>query len=154
MVKTAVGLFKNADVAEEVVRDLESKGFPRMELRTLDEPLDFGSRGAMSIPRIDFEVQVFRELKRIGATQQEAQAYVDGLRRGGALVFATDSDEKAVDAAAGIMNQHGALEVEETRGAEPELPDAERERPVARRDSSVLGGRMQQPGGAARYFVW
>jgi hypothetical protein len=40
----------------------------------------------MSFPRLEFEVDLTRELTRIGATQAEAQAYVEGLRRGGALV--------------------------------------------------------------------
>ena len=75
----------------------------------------------MSFPRLDFEVDLVRELTRIGATKAESQAYVEGLRRGGALVFATGSDEK-VEAAADIMNRHGAVEVDETSGPEPQLP--------------------------------
>lgn len=47
----------------------------------------------MSFPRLDFETELIRELTKIGATKAEAQAYVEGLRRGGALVFATGSDE-------------------------------------------------------------
>jgi hypothetical protein len=38
MPKTAVGLFKNPDVVYEVVRDSESVGFRRNEVRTLGEP--------------------------------------------------------------------------------------------------------------------
>ena len=74
----------------------------------------------MSFPRLDFEVDALRELTRIGATQAEAQPYVQGLRRGGALVFATGSDEK-VDAAADLMNRRGAVEIEEINGLEPQL---------------------------------
>ena len=65
----------------------------------MKEPASFDVTGVMSFPRIDFEVDLSRELARIGATIPEAQAYVEGLRRGGALAFATGSDEK-VDAAA------------------------------------------------------
>ena len=69
----------------------------------------------MSFPRLDFEADLIRELARIGATKAESQVYVEGLRRGGALVFATGSDEK-VQAAADIMNRHGAVEMEEASG--------------------------------------
>jgi len=155
MARTAVGLFKSAEVAESVLRDIEAKGFPRTEVRTLDEPLDFGQHGVLSIPRIDFEVQVFRELTRMGATEAQADAYVDGLRRGGVLVFATGSDQQRVDDAAAIMNQHGALEVEETRAEEsPELASAAAASFASPRSDVVLAGRIRQTPGNAKYFVW
>jgi hypothetical protein len=55
MPKTAVGLFKSPGVPDEVVRDIESIGFSRNEVRTLDEPPEFGLSEVMSIPRIDFD---------------------------------------------------------------------------------------------------
>ena len=97
-----------------VVREIEALGFPRKEVRTLTEPANFEVTGVMSFPRLDFEVDLARELTRIGATKAESQAYVEGLRRGGALVFATGSDEK-VEAAADVMNRHGAVEIEESQ---------------------------------------
>jgi hypothetical protein len=151
MPKTAVGLFKTSKAADEAVRDIEAIGFPRNEVRTLDEPVDFGLKGVTSIARIDFEVELFRELARIGAGKQEIEAYIDGLRHGGVLVFATGSDDK-VDSAAAIMNRHGAVATEETRGAEPHLPD-EPERAAPAREGPVQTGRIRQPGGGA-LFVW
>jgi hypothetical protein len=118
MPKTVVGLFENPGVVEEVVREIEALGFPRNEVRTLDEPANFGTTGVMGFPRLEFEVDVIRELTRIGATKAEAQAYVEGLQRGGALVFATGSDEK-VEAAADEMNRRGAREIEQASGPEP-----------------------------------
>jgi hypothetical protein len=76
MPMTAVGLFKNSDVAEQVVCDIESVGFRRNKIRTLGEPLDFGLAGVTSIPEVDFEVELFRELTKIGATKQQAEAYI------------------------------------------------------------------------------
>jgi hypothetical protein len=67
MPKTAVGLFRNRSVVDEVVREIESVGFPRNEIRTLGEPLDLGVAGVMSVSRIDFEVDLFRELTKMGA---------------------------------------------------------------------------------------
>lgn len=152
MPNTAVGLFENADLVDDVVGEIEGLGFPRKEVRTLDEPATFEVTGVMSFPRLDFEVESMRELMRIGATRAEAQAYIGGLRRGGALVLATGSDEK-VKAVAETMNRHGAVQIEETTGAEPELPGFVGER-MAAPQGSVLAGRIRQPGGGACLFVW
>ena len=153
MPKTAVGLFENPRLVDEVVSEIETLGFPRKEVRTLEEPATFEVTGVMSFPRLDFEVELGRELTRIGATKAEAQAYVKGLRRGGALVFATGSDER-VDAAAEIMNQHGAVEIEESSGPEPQLPGVVRENMTPIRDHPVLAGRIREPGSGAAFFVW
>ena len=152
MTKTAVGLFQNPAIVDEVVREIEALGFPRQEVRTLKEPSSFGTTGVMSFPRLDFEVDLTRELTRIGA-KVEAQSYVEGLRRGGALVFATGSDDK-VELAADIMNRHGALETKETSGPEPQLPGVSRENLTPLRDGSVLAGRIRESGGGASFFVW
>jgi len=153
MPKTAVGLFEKPGLVEDVVRDIEALGFPRKEVRTLIEPAAFEVTGVMSFPRLDFEVELSRELARIGATKAESQVYVGGLRRGGALVFATGADEM-VDAAADIMNRHGAAEIEEPRGREPDLPRVVRASMTPVRDSSVLAGRIREPGSGAAFFVW
>jgi hypothetical protein len=153
MPKTAVGLFKNPAIVDEVVREIEALGFPRQEVRALEEPSTFGATGVMSFPRVDFEIDVVRELTRIGATQGEAEAYVEGLRHGGALVFATGGDER-VDTAAEIMNRKGAVEIEETSGPEPVLPGVKRGGMTPIRDSPVQAGRVLQPGSGACFFVW
>lgn len=153
MPKTAVGLFQNRNLVDEVVREIEANGFPRKEVRALTEPATFDITGVMSFPRLDFEVDLTRELTRIGATKAESQAYVDGLRHGGALVFATGSDER-VETAADIMNRHGAVEVEETSGPEPQLPGVARGGMPSMRDNPVQAGRIREPGGGASFFVW
>jgi hypothetical protein len=153
MPKTAVGLFVNPDSVNDVVRDIEVIGFPRREVRSLEEPTSFDVTGVMSFPRLDFEVDLGRELNKIGATKAETTRYVEGLRRGGALVFATGSDEKA-DAAADIMNRHGAVEVEEGSGPELYLPSGAGDNMTPMRDSAIQGGRVRQSGGSATCFVW
>jgi hypothetical protein len=153
MPKTAVGLFQNRNLVDEVVREIEANGFPRKEVRALTEPATFEITGVMSFPRLDFEVDLTRELTRIGATKAESQAYVDGLRHGGALVFATGSDER-VETAAAIMNRHGAVEVEETSGPEPQLPGVARGGMSSMSDNPVQTGRIRESGGGASFFVW
>jgi hypothetical protein len=153
MPKTTVGLFENPGVIDDVVREIEALGLPRNEVRVIDEPATFEVSGVMSFARLDFEVELARELTRIGATKSEAQAYVEGLRHGGALVFATGSDDK-VDRAADIMNRRGAVEIEETSGPEPHLPSVSHETATPMFQSSVMTGRIRQPGGGACMFVW
>ena len=151
MPKTAVGLFENADLLDAVVLEIEAAGIPRSEVRTTKEPLSFEVTGVMSFPRLDFEVELLRELTRIGATEAEAQVYLDGVRRGGALVVATGLDDK-VDTAADIMRRHGAAEIETGTGPEPQLPRAIREGMSPQRDQSVMTGRIRQAAGG--FFVW
>ena len=153
MSKTAVGLFENSGLANQVARDLEASGFPRIDIRILGESLDMAGSGVMSIPNIDFEVSLNRDLRTIGATEPEAEAYVQGVRRGGVLVFASGSDEK-IDTAAEIMNRHSPVEVEELTGGEPDLSSTTGENVTPTQTRSVQTGRVRQSGGGARVFVW
>jgi hypothetical protein len=153
MPNTTVGLFENPSVVPGVVREIEALGVPRKEVRVLDEPSTFEVTGIMSFGRLEFEVDLNRELARIGATTPEAQAYVEGLQRGGELVFATGSAEQ-VEKAAAIMNRHGAVEIEEMSGPEPHLPRANHEKTMATSETSVLTGRIRQADGGACIFVW
>ncbi len=153
MPKTAVGLFENTAAVEGVVSEIEGLGFPRQEVRTLEEPGDFEVAGVMSFPRLDFEVELRRELARIGATEAETQIFVDGLRSGGSLVLATGLDEQ-VDAAAAVMNRRGAKGVEESSGPEPHLPEPTGERSAQARNSPVLAKGVRQPGDGVYVFTW
>lgn len=153
MPKTAVGLFEDPGLVDGVVREIEALGFPRKEVRTLAQPVDFEITGVMSFPDLDFEVDLARELARIGASKVESEIYIEGLRRGGALVFATGSDEN-VDAAAGLMNRRGAAEVEETRGAEPQMPRAIGAGVASMPGPLTQAGRIREPGDGACVFVW
>ena len=80
MVRAAVGLFENSGLVDEIVHDLEASGFPRDGIRVLSEPRDIAGSGMMSTPHTDFEVDLVRELRTIGAGEADAQAYVEGVR--------------------------------------------------------------------------
>ena len=160
MSKTAVGLFEDPGVADQVVHDLDAGGFPRSEIRLLKEPLDMAVTGVTSIPHTDFEVGLDRELKAIGASEGEASAYVQEVRRGGALVFATGTNVE-VDNAAEIMNRHGAIKVEELIGREPSGSRMTGQSLPLSRDANMPSvhdatqtGRIRQSGGGVRMFVW
>ena len=154
MPKTVVGLFENPQLVDDAVREIEALGFPRQEVRTMTEPASFDVTGVMSFPRVDFEVELSRELARIGATIPETKAYVEGLRRGGALAFATGPDEK-VYAAGNVMDRHGAVDVEQITGPEPVLASVGHHvGTTPKHESSVMAGRIRQSSGGACFFVW
>ena len=153
MAKTAVGLFENSELADEVVRDLKATGFLRKDIRILKEPLEMAGSGLMSTPHTDFEVALTRDLTAFGVLEGDAEAYVQGVRRGGVMVFATGLGKKA-DTATEIMNRHGAVELEEISALRPELPSADHGEQPPVHDLSVQTGRFRSPGSGARLFVW
>jgi hypothetical protein len=141
MAKTAVGLFENSGLVDAVVRDLESNGILRKDIRVLSEPLEIAGEGVLSTPRTDFEVDLTHDLMAFGVAEAEAEAYVEGVRRGGVLVFATG--QKA-EVAADIMNRHGAVGTENVSGEESALPNIDHD-PSGQNAGSISGARM---------FVW
>ena len=153
--KTAVGLFDNPKLVNQIIGEVEAIGLPRNHIRALGEPLDFAVTGITEIAHIEFELELMRELRRIGTTKAEAETYIRGLRHGKVLVFATgpDNDDK-VDAAAEIMNRRGAVEIEEVRGPAPHLPSMIRQGSMAIAEPDIQSGRIRQAGGGACCFVW
>jgi hypothetical protein len=153
MARTAVGLFENRGSVDAVVRELEAGGFPEKDVRVLSEAWDMADNGLLSIPHTDFEVGLMRELKGMGAAEVDAAAYVEGVRHGGVMVFATSSGEWA-DAAVAIMNRHCAAELEELNASHPHLAEKGHDHTAASRDSAVAAGMFRSPGSGARLFVW
>jgi hypothetical protein len=153
MAKTAVGLFENSGLADEVVRDLEATGFPKNDVRVLGESREMAGSGLMSTPHTDFEMALIRDLTAFGVIETDAEDYVQGVRRGGVMVFATGSGDKT-EAATEIMNRHGAVEVEKIIASRPELPSADSGEALPGREQSVQIGRDRSSGSGARLFVW
>ncbi|HZD47668.1 MAG TPA: hypothetical protein VE178_02880, partial [Silvibacterium sp.] len=108
--------------------------------------------GVLSTPEIDFCAELVRDLKAMGATGPEAQAYVQGVRNGGVLVFATGSIE-LVEKSAEIMNLHQAANVEELTGAETVLACVAHESAIPVHGYSAQA-RVRHAGGGVRMFVW
>jgi hypothetical protein len=153
MSKTAIGLFENPARANEAVSALTASGFPRKEIRVLGEPRDLPVDGVLGTPRTDFEVSLDRELRTFGATADEANAYMEGVRRGGTLVFATGNNED-VDQAVDIMNSRGARKIEEFLGLVPAVATQVAGVTMPGEGESPQSGRVRQEGGGARLFVW
>jgi hypothetical protein len=152
MPKTAVGLFHDIKQAERVIREIEDIGFRRNHVQLSGEPLDLGKGGVTTIPGIEFEVPLTRELMRIGATKPEADAYVDGVRHNEVLVCATGPSDRA-DAAVKIMKRSYAISSQKLRSAEPGLPSANLEiTPLP--GTSAHPGRVRSLDGNATVFTW
>jgi hypothetical protein len=109
----------------------------------------------MSTPHTDFEVELVRQLTRMGVERSEAIAYREGVPSGGVLLIATGPDSQ-VDAAAEAMNREGADRVEKGRGAGAFESAAQHEgtAEVSVNDDTVQAGRVRYGSGGARVFVW
>ncbi len=153
--KTVVGVFRNSGSVDDVVRKIAVLGFPRNEIRILQEPERFEISGSMNFPRLDFEVELAESLLGIGVPQGETEACIQELRRGGALVFATGSDRKA-DAAAEVMKRNGALDIAKGSGPEPYLPHVLRgvRKTLTHGDPDPGGQSGRIPPGGSGYFSW
>lgn len=152
MARAVVGLFLDRRAADDVIRELEGGGFARQDIRVVGEALGMTEPGAMSIAHTDFEVDMIRVLRSIGASEGDAECYVEGLRRGGAVVFAAAPDQKA-DKAIEIMNRHNPAEVEELAATAPHL-SSEHRAMFHNHAATTQSGRVRSSSGGARLFVW
>ena len=154
MTHTAVGLFKNSSFAAEVVKELRAAGVADSNLRTCAEPRYMHVSGVLSTPEIDFCAELMQDLRAMGAMEDEAQAYVRGVRAGEVLVFVTGPVEQ-VEKAVEIMNARQGANVEELAGAGAAVLHAvAHESAIPAHDFSVQAGRVRHAGSGARIFVW
>src|SRR4051812_637200 len=98
-----VGLVKDAHQARGLVRALEDDGFE------LDD--------------LDVSAVLLTELLSRGVPQEEAQAYAEGARRGGMLVFVRAEDDDEALEAAEAMAEHGAVDIDACATAWQSQPD-------------------------------
>jgi len=68
MARTVVGMFLDQPEADDVVRELEAGGFAQQDIRVVGEALGLSGPGAMSIAHTEFEVDMIRVLRSIGAS--------------------------------------------------------------------------------------
>jgi uncharacterized protein (TIGR02271 family) len=121
MVNTVVGLLDDRAEAEEVVEDLISEGFDRDDIHVVANEREFVS-GTTLGPGKEKEsgfhnlmVKLgFLEDRReeLGLPAEDVGYYSEGVRRGGVLVT-IDTDESEVDRAIDILEEHGAVNIEE-----------------------------------------
>ena len=110
MAKTLVGLYDDRPTAHQVLTDLEALGFGT-------DHLQFASQEQGD--RTDYDVDGGAdpdELARMGVPATDADAYAEGVRRGGSLVVARVHDSN-VEQAADAMARHNPVPMDERRKA-------------------------------------
>jgi len=152
MADTAVGLFRDTAVADAVVGALRADDFPLTGIRTVGKPAVATVDSPISTPALDFAVALKRDLRSMGASEYECEAYLDGLQHGNVLVFASGSRDQA-DAAIDVMNEFNALEIEEFASAIPTLPGT-RVGEVGAHDIASKAERETARYAGARIFTW
>jgi hypothetical protein len=115
MAKILVGLYDTLTDVEHVVHALGTEGFPHSAIRvaTRNAAAHRGMDIAVGewIPA-DHSPDVVQTLTDLGVPADEAHAYAEGLRRGGALVIVESSEEWASRGLA-LMNQGHAVDIAE-----------------------------------------
>jgi hypothetical protein len=121
MTETAVGLFEDRGRAEEVAQVLLANGFPLDGIRILSKHSALPVQSVNSTPAFDYAAALFRDLKAMGASEAECEAFVEGLHRGNGIVFASGTLAEA-DNAVTVMKSHHSIDTEEFEGSAGALP--------------------------------
>ena len=112
MAETAVGLFDDQSTADTVADALRANGLPMNGIRIVSKPVAALAGNVSNTSSVDFVSALTKDLRSMGATAWECEAYVDGVGRGNVLVFATGSHVQ-VNTAIGVMNAYDPIELEE-----------------------------------------
>jgi uncharacterized protein (TIGR02271 family) len=96
MAKTAVALYDSKNEAQQVKDELTNAGFSRSSIRTMDS----GDSDAVDT------------LTNAGLPRSDADAYFEGLRRGGHLVMITTDDDQ-IDLVVDIMDRYNSVNIQE-----------------------------------------
>ena len=97
MAKTLVALYDTFADAEHVVQELIADGFARSDIHmAFDRTTSPAAHTASVAWDSEYEgANLSDTLADLGVPSEEAQAYAEGVRRGGALVVVESSDERA-----------------------------------------------------------
>lgn len=96
MAKTAVALYDSKNEAQQVRDELTNAGFSRSSIRMMDS----GDSDAVDT------------LTNAGLPRSDADAYFEGLRRGGHLVMITTDDDQ-IDLVVDIMDRYNSINIQE-----------------------------------------
>jgi uncharacterized protein (TIGR02271 family) len=96
MAKTAVALYDTMNEAQQVVDELTNTGFSRSSIRLLG----------------DNDNNIVSTLTDAGLPHHDAEAYYEGIRRGGNLVMITTEDDR-IDPVVDIMDRYNSINIQE-----------------------------------------
>jgi len=103
MAKTVIAMYRDAQTASAVVNDLTNAGLKRNDITVMANK----SGGGLSSV-IDASSQV---LTKMGASQEQARLYVDGVKQGNSLVIVKVTDQETSQVQS-IMERYDILDVE------------------------------------------
>jgi len=152
MAQTAVGLFEHSHDVDLVLNGLRAEGIPSDAIRVLSKPSGMAVKGKLSTPTVDFCSALAKDLRSMGASEEECEVYVDNVQNGSKLMFVTGTAEEA-DRAVSLMNTYGAVEIEEFAGAAPLLPSIH----AGEADAGGIAlkeDRVRAKSEGARVFTW
>ncbi|HYE37307.1 DUF2382 domain-containing protein [Methylocaldum sp.] len=121
MLNTVVGLLDTRSEAEKVVHDLEREGFGRDHIHVLTSDVEYerelgtagGAQKESGLRYVLSKLGLLEERRQeIGLPVEDIRYYSEGVRRGGLLVT-VETDESHADRAAQILEEHGAVNIEE-----------------------------------------
>ena len=125
MAMVIVGLLKDAHQARGLIRALDDAGF--------------------SGDDIDMQGGLVADLTLRGVPAEDAQAYAEGVRRGGAIVCVRADAREEAEEAGELMLEHGALDIDacrtDWRGTQLGQPE-----PPAQHYATALGEYPSAPG--------
>ena len=153
MAETAVGLFEHPGTADAVVNALRANGIPSNGIRIVSKPAAMPVESATSTPSIDFAAALAQDLHSMGATDQECDAYLAGVRRGNVLVFITGSLPQ-VEAATTVMNSYEPIELEGFAAAVPAAVGVHGKEIEAHDGISLNSDQARAKTEGARVFSW
>lgn len=96
MAKTAIALYDTNHEAKQVVEELTNAGFSRSSTQLIHASGD----------------DTFTTLTNAGLPRHDAEAYLEGIRRGGYLVMITTDDHR-IDSAVDIMDGYNSINIQE-----------------------------------------
>ena len=108
MTKTLVALYETVTTAEQVVQELIADGFARSDIHlALDHTKSHAIHNATGVQEAAYEgANLVETLADLGVPYDEAFAYAEGVRRGGALVVVESSEERAERGMAILQRLH------------------------------------------------
>jgi len=151
MAETAVGVFNQMYAADLVSEALRGDGISADAIRLVSKSAGVVDSSS-STPSIDFGAALAQNLHSMGATEEESEAYVASVQRGGVLMFVTGTREQA-DHAASLMDAHGAGQIEEFAGSVPMLPGIQVGE-IGANSISFKEDRSRARESGARVFTW
>jgi len=108
MTKTLVALYETVTTAAQVVQELIADDFARHDIHlALDHTTSHAVHNATGAQEAAYEgAHVVETLADLGVPYDEAYAYTEGVRRGGALVVVESSEERAERGMAILQRLH------------------------------------------------